>query len=122
MTPTDTFFSIVPPSNVAGPNQMQSAVTGAAAGVALFTGLAAADRPVGKVCVAFEADTADAYVRFGPATSAATTALTGAIIKYGEPGRVFMLDPDKHAYMDVFSAGGTIKWYVCSPPASRNRQ
>jgi hypothetical protein len=122
MTPTDVFFSIIPPSNVDGPNEIQSSATGAAAGVALFTGLAAADRPVGKVCVCFEALTADAYVRFGPATSAGTTAANGAIVKAGEPGRVFVLDPDKHAYMDVFSAGGSIKWYVCSPPGQRNRQ
>src|SRR6187402_1184155 len=102
MTPTDQFFDITPPSNVAGPNQVQTSSTGAAAGVAVFTSLDAAHQPVGKVMVCFEATTEDAFVRFGPATSSGTTAVNGAIVKAGQPGRVFCLDPVKHAFMDVY--------------------
>ncbi len=123
MTPTDLFFTIVPPSNAAGPNQVQSNATGAAAGVALFTGLAAANRPVGKVFVCFEAVTEDCFVRFGPATSSGTTASNGLIVKAGQPGRVFWMDPTRHAFMDVFAgAAGVVKWQVCSPPGNRDRQ
>lgn len=123
MTPTDQLSTAVPPSNTTGPNQVQSAATGLAAAVSTFGGLAASDKPVGKVNVRFEAAGADAFVRFGPATSAATTAATGLIVKAGDYGRVFTMDPDKHAFMDVFAAAaGTIKWQVCSPPGTRNRQ
>ncbi len=123
MTPTDAFLTIVPPSNVNGPNQVQESATGAAASVAVFTGLAAGDRPVGRVFVTFEALTADCYVRFGSTTTTATSADNGLIIKAGDAGRVFQLDPDKHAKMDVYAASaGKIKWQVCSPPVERKRQ
>lgn len=119
----DAFFRILPPSNVAGPNQVQSVATGAAAGVAVFTSLADADEPKGKVMVCFEAVTSDCYVRFGPATSSGTTASNGLIVKAGQPGRVFYLEPTSHAFMDVFAAAaGTLKWQVCSPIGERTRQ
>jgi hypothetical protein len=123
MKPSDAFFYIVPPSNVAGPNQVQNRATGAAVGQAVFTGLAAADQPPGKVWVCFEAVTNDCYVRFGPATSAGTTAANGLLVKAGQPGRVFYLDPVKHAFMDVFApVAGTVSWQVCSPPGQRVAQ
>ncbi len=122
MTKTDLFFNITPPSNVAGPNQVQSAVTGAAAGNALFTSLADAIRPHGKVFVCFEATGNDVYVRFGPATSAATTAANGLIVVAGQPGRVFYLTPGVHEFVDAFSVGaGVLKWQVCSPIGERIR-
>ncbi len=118
----ELFFNITPPSNAAGPNQVQSVVTGAAAGTALFTGLAAADQPQGKVFVCFEATGNDVYVRFGPATSAATTAANGLIVPVGQPGRVFYLVPGKHDFVDAYSSGaGVLKWQVCSPIGERIR-
>lgn len=118
----ELFFNITPPSNVASPNQVQSVVTGAAAGTDLFTGLAAADKPQGKVFVCFEATGNDVYVRFGPATSAATTAANGLIITAGQPGRVFYLVPGKHDFVDAYSVGaGVLKWQVCSPIGERIR-
>ncbi len=118
----ELFFNILPPSNFAGPNQVQSVASGAAAGVAVFTSLAAADQPKGKVWVLFEAVTEDCYVRFGPTTSAATTAANGLLVKAGTPGRVFYLEPTKHAFMDVFAGGaGTLKWQVCSPMGERSK-
>ncbi len=124
MTPVDSFFFIVPPSNVAGPNQVQTMTTGAAAGQATFTGLAAANRPIGKVFVCFEAVTTDCYVRFGPATSSATTTANGLLIKADQPGRVFYLDPVNQAFIDAYAPGGAgkLNWQVCSPPGYRIAQ
>lgn len=123
MSINDLFYRILPPTNVAGPNQVQTMTTGAAAGQAVFTGLAAANRPCGKVYVCFEAVTEDCYVRFGPATSSATTATNGLIVKAGQPGRVFYLEPTAHAFMDVYAPGGagSLNWQVCSPPGERSR-
>ena len=119
----ELFFNITPPYNVAlADNAVQSVATGAAAGTAVFTSLANG-APKGKVFVCFEAVTTDCYVRFGPATSAATTASNGLIIKSGQPGRVFYMDTTKHAFVDAFaSAAGTLKWQVCSPIGERQRQ
>ena len=123
MTPTDMFFYIVPPSNVDSPNEVQSLVTGAADSQDLWSGLDAADIPPGSVFVCIEALTADCYVRFGNTVTTGTTANNGLIVKAGQPGRLFYLNPTKHKYMDVFAASaGVVKWQVCSPPGQRDRQ
>lgn len=119
MTPTDLFFRILPPAT-SGPNQVQSVVTGAAAGHALFTGLSS-DAPKGFVYVCFEAVTNDCYVRFGSVTSSGTTTANGLIVKAGEPGRVFYLSPKAQAFVDVYAPGGAgkLNWQVCSPMGER---
>ncbi len=119
----ELFFNITPPYNVASTaNAVQSVATGAAAGTALFTSLADAERPHGKVFVCFEATGNDCYVRFGPATSSATTAANGLIIVAGQPGRVFYLVPGKHEFVDAYATGaGVLKWQVCSPIGERIR-
>lgn len=112
------FFIILPPRNGAHPNQVQSdSVTTSAANTALWSGLAAADRPKGKVVVTFEARGADVYVRFkSSATAAATTTSNGLVIKDGTK-EIFYLDPTIHTHVDhIGSAAGAIKWYVSSPP------
>lgn len=121
MDRSDLFHSPIPPSNVDGPNQVQTMTTGAAASQAVFTGLAAANRPIGHVYVVFEAITKDAYVRFGSTVTTDTTAANGLLIKAGEVGRVFLLHPTKHALMDVLGSGGAgvLNWQVCSPPCDR---
>ena len=119
----ELFFNITPPANVAlTPNAVQSVVTGAAAGTSLFAAMADADRPHGKVFDCFEATGNDVYGRFGPITSAATTAANGLIVVAGQPGRVFYIVPGKHDFVDAFSTGaGVLKWQVCSPIGERIR-
>lgn len=119
---TELFFNILPPSNVAGPQQVQSVATGAAAGTDLFASLAAGDQPAGKCFVCFEATGSDVYVRFGPSTSAGTTAANGLIIVAGQPGRVFYMTPGKQQFVDAYSvAAGVLKWQVCAPIGERIR-
>jgi hypothetical protein len=109
---------LLPPSNVAGPNQVQSAACGAAASsVDLWGGLAASDRPKGTVFVHFEATVNPLYIRIGATATTATTTANGLLVGTGaQQHQTFLLDPTVDLFADVIGgAAGTVKWYVCSP-------
>ncbi len=75
-----------------------------------------------------EASANDCFVRFKaglPATAAAaaTTIVNGLIVKAGQPGRVFHVNPELHGVIDVIAAGvGTLQVQVSSPIGMRTKQ
>jgi hypothetical protein len=114
------FYQRLPPSDD-GKQVVQTAATGAAAAnVALWTGLPAADRPKGFVWVTFECVSNDCYLRFKEtATAAATTTANG--LKLPSGSRIDLWIPTHVlSTLDVIAAGvGSIKWYVSSPDSYR---
>ena len=114
------FYNRLPPRDT-GKQTVQSSATGvAAANVALWSGLAAADRPNGYAWVTFECVSQDCYLRFKEsATAAATTTSNGLKVPAGS--RIDLWIP-AHALstLDVIAAGvGSIKWYVSSSDSYR---
>jgi len=101
-----------------GRQKIQAVSTGVAgASVPLFTNLAA-DAPLGRCWVVFEADQNDAYVQFRTNITSVVTQATGAVIPFGIEGRGFWLVPTVTTHVDVVSPGGVgaLKWWVSSPP------
>src|SRR5687768_6204306 len=107
------FFDIQPPtvSTVDAEHQVLSTATGAAAANYDWVTALGTAAPKGTVYLLLEALTQDVYVRFKPTTSAAgTTTANGLIIKAGEPGRAFYVDPIKHKVIDMIAGGvGSLK-------------
>jgi hypothetical protein len=122
--PADIFFWVYPPtaSGIDDNHKVLSTATSsAAANYDWVTALGTA-APPGTVMLTLEATTQDCWVRFKPTTSAAgTTTTNGLIIKAGQPGRSFYVNPAKHGVIDVIAAGvGSLQVQVSSPVGIRN--
>ncbi len=119
------FFDRKPPSNVAtSRHQVVSNDLDASAEAWDWTAAlttATAPLPDGDVWVCLEAVVSTIYVRFGPATSTATTAKNGTALLVGVP-QYFYVNPTKHKFIDhlAVSSGSTLKLYVCSSIGARN--
>lgn len=125
-TPESLFYYVCPPSDatVDAKHQVKTAATsGAASNYDWVTGLGTA-APEGSCWLVLEASANDCYVRFKPTTSAAATTITnGLVIKAGQPGRSFYVDPVVHKVIDVIAAGvGTLQVQVSSPIGNRRNQ
>ncbi len=131
-TPENMFFYICPPtvSSVDPAHQVLSVATsGAAANYDWNNALGlTTNAPKGSVMLLLEASGFDCFVRFKaglPATaaSAGTTILNGLIVKAGQPGRCFHVNPELHGVVDFIAAGaGTLQVQVSSPIGMRNKQ
>ncbi len=117
----ELYFDRKPPAE-SGTYAVQSVATGAAANLLVTTALST-DAPKGPVWLALEAVTYDVHVRFkATATSAATTASNGLLIKAGEPAVMFGVDLVQLPYIDHYSPGGAgvLKVQVASQPYARS--
>ncbi len=116
------FFRNIPPSNVSGSTYvvLSNAVDGSAEAYDWVSALSTA-APKGNCHLTLEALAQDIYVRFGPATSTATTSANGRLIKAGAPGISFYVSPVNHKFIDhiAAAAGGTLKIQVSSPIGER---
>jgi hypothetical protein len=117
------------PPRVAGDDDAQqvfsASISGSASSISIWGSYATDDggqkTPKGKCWLELEALANAAYVRFGSASTTATTTSTGAIIPVGSP-RKFYVDPTKDKYIDVIGAGsGTLKWRRLGRIAERSR-
>ncbi len=112
-----------PPSNITGHvNTVQSLSCDAATALNWTAALTSAGTcPKGNVWLLLQAVVKDVYVRFGPATSTATTSLNGITIPKDAPGLLFYVSPVNHAFVDAIAqaAGGYLKIQVCSPIGER---
>jgi hypothetical protein len=112
----EAFHTRLPPRVGPSAQQVLSVATGlAAVSSAVFTPLAAADRPSGKVMVTFEAVGFGVYIRLGTTVTTGTTAANGLGINAGEKVTLW-LSTERDVFVDVLALGvGTLKWYVASP-------
>ena len=116
MAHTQSTDAIHPPTKSADDavHQVQSAVTGAAAASFDWGSAILAAGYDGKCWVTVEALTTPVYIRFGPASTTATTTSTGLGIAAGTSKR-FLVDTTKHRYIDHISSGaGVVKVQVDS--------
>lgn len=123
MDQTDRFFQILPPETT-GEHQVLSTATAAAAANYDWATALSTYVPKGSCFLLLEALTQDCYVRFKPTTAtAATTTSNGLLIKAGQPGRPFWVNPTSHGVIDVIAGGaGTLKVQVASKIGNRNYQ
>ncbi len=122
-TKHDLYYDRKPPAE-SGVYAVQSDTTGVATNLLITTAISTVV-PHGPVWIALEAVTNDVHVRFkASATTAATTALNGLLIKAGQPAVYFGVDLGQLPYLDHFSPGGagSIKVQVASQPYARSTQ
>lgn len=124
MLSSKLFYIIEPPEDatVSPGGAVITNATGAAAANFTWVANLGANAPNGACFVTLEASTTDCWVRFKPtATAAATTTTNGLIVKAGQPGRPFWVNPSRHGVIDVISTGvGSIQLHVSSPIGNRN--
>ncbi len=119
----ELYYDRKPPAE-SGVYAVQSVATGVAANLLVTTALSTAV-PYGPVWLALEAVTYDVHVRFkATATTAATTANNGLLIKADQPAVLFGVDLGQLPYIDHFAPGGTgvLKVQVASQPWARSKQ
>lgn len=110
------------PPKTSGQRKVQtySNVGGVAEKVAIFTGLAANDRPNGKVLVTFfvPLDGQTVYLHIEGSAGAADAAADNGIRLngyYNEGERTYLIDPRTETHIDMFAgAGAVLNWYISS--------
>lgn len=82
----------------------------------IFTDLAAAERPLGKCFVTFQAEGQDTFILISSDAAQVVTTSTGLMLANGSP-RSFWVDPTRDLYVAHICASSTskLKWYVSSP-------
>lgn len=114
------FFQVCPPAIVAGQHSVQEFTTAAASDSDDWVTPLGANAPKGKVWLHIEATGNDVHIAFHSASGETMTTAKGLIVKAGDYGRDFYVDPVDHKFLYHYAGGaGTIKVQVSSKIGER---